>query len=300
MDTITAYENDINMQVEFLQNLQMQKPLDKKQQTKTMFCGMGDSLASAMLAESFSDFRARALDPLDLVKNKNLAQGKTVYFISISGNTISNIKAAKNAKSMAITKNTSSRLAKTCVGTIPLVYPDSKVLTSGSIGFLASMLACISLVFSFRIKNTKKLFFSAHAQAKKIPLKNKIYILGNQHTYPVAMYATAKMYEVLGADAHYERIEQFSHMGLFSAKKGDTVIIFEGKNKHNKKLSMQLKRLGLFVHNPSITSDKVSQVIFYTFVSQLVALNEAKRKNLKECYFVTEKKIRNASSALIY
>ena len=44
------------------------------------------------------------------------------------------------------------------------------------------------------------------------------------------MYCAAKFYEILGYDAHYSRIEQFSHMELFSAKKGDTVIIFEEKN----------------------------------------------------------------------
>jgi hypothetical protein len=114
------------------------------------------------------------------------------------------------------------------------------------------------------------------------------------------MYAAAKLYEVFGLDAHYERIEQFSHMGLFSAKKGDTVIIFEKTNKHNKQLSLELKRLGLSVFNPSTDSDEISQVVFYTFVSQLIALNQAKRKNLKDCYFITKKKIRNASSAMIY
>ena len=136
-------------------------------------------MASAMLAESFSDCRARALDPLDAIKNKNLLKGKCVYFVSISGNTISNIRAAKLAKNpTTITRNRNSRLARGCKRVIHLDYDDSQILTSGSVGFCASMLACISLVCGFKIKNVKMLFDSAKRQSK-IPLKNKVYVLGN-------------------------------------------------------------------------------------------------------------------------
>lgn len=299
MQTIPALEHDIMSQLDFLHGFKPQKQINPK---NALFCGSGDSLASSMMAESFSDYEARAIDPLDLAKNKNISKNKRVYFVSISGNTISNIRAARMAKkSTAITKNDAGKLAKMCQEVIMLNYNDSKTLTSGSISFLASMLTCISLVYRFRIKNAKKLFLSAQDQARKISLKNKVYFLGNQYTYPLAMYAAAKLHEVLGLDAHYEQIEQFSHMGLFSAKRGDTVIIFEHDSQYNKQLTLRLKKLGLLVHNPSLKSnDKISQVVFYTFVSQLVALNDAKRKRLTDCYFITEKKIRNVSSSMIY
>lgn len=299
MRTIPALERDIVSQLEFLRDFKPQSPIDPK---NALFCGSGDSLASSMMAERFSDYLARAVDPLDLAKNRNLSKNKHVYFVSISGSTVSNIMAAKTVKkSTAITKNDASRLAKTCRDVIKLNYCDSKTLTSGSIGFLASMLACISMVCRFRVKDARNLFLSARAQARKIRLKNKTYFLGNQYTYPLAMYAAAKVQEILGLDAHHEQIEQFSHMGLFSAKRGDTVIIFEQNNLHNKHLASQLKKLGLHVHNPSIKQrDKISQVVFYTFVSQLVALNNAKSRRLEDCYFITEKKIRNVSSSMIY
>jgi len=299
MGTILAFERDIMSQLELLSSFKPQKPIDPK---TALFCGSGDSLAASMMAECFSDYSARAIDPLFLAENKNISKNKHVHFVSISGNTISNIRASKAAaRSTAITKNPASRLAKACGEVIKLDYNDSKTMTSGSISFLASMLACVSLVFRFKIKNPKKLFLSAQAQAKKMSLNNKVYFLGSQHTYPIAMYAAAKLHEVLGLDAHYERIEQFSHAGLFSAKRGDTIIIFDGKNKHGKRLASRLKKLGLSTHNPAIRSnDKVSQVIFYTFVSQFLALNAAKRKHLSDCYFITEKKIRNVSSSMIY
>ncbi|WP_042686116.1 sugar isomerase [Candidatus Nitrosotenuis chungbukensis] len=299
MRTILAFERDIESQLEFLDTFKPQKQINPK---GALFCGSGDSLASSMMAECFSDYQALAVDPLVLAKNKSISKNKHVYFVSISGNTISNIRAAKMVKkSTAITKNPTSNLAKACTDTIPLDYYDSGVMTSGSISFLASMLACMSLVFGFRVKNARKLFLSAKSQARKIALKNKVYFIGNQHTYPLCMYAAAKLHEVLGMDAHYDMIEQFSHAGLFSAKPGDTVIIFEGKNAHNACLVSQLKSLGLSVHTPSIKSgSKISQVIFYTFVSQVLALNGAKRKRLTDCYFITEKKIRNVSSSMIY
>lgn len=297
MNTVGAFENDIQLELDLLERFKPQKKIT----TNAVFCGSGDSLCAAMLAESFSDYAVRACDPLEFAKNPNLGSKKHAYFVSISGNTISNIKAARLAKSStAITKNPNSKLAKTCKNSIVLNYSDSGVLTAGSIGFLANVLTCLSLVFSFRISNAKKPYQSALTQTKKIKAKNMIYFLGNQYTYPIAMYASAKLGEVLGIDSHYEKIEQFSHMGLFSAKKGDTVIILEQKNTHNSALAKHLTKLGLHVYNPTISGDKINQILFYIFVSQILALTLARQKRIKECYFVSQKKTRAASSAMIY
>jgi len=114
------------------------------------------------------------------------------------------------------------------------------------------------------------------------------------------MYASAKLGEVLGMDSKYERIEQFSHMGLFTAKKGDTVIILEPKNKHNSSLKSNLKKLGLDVYVFDGPDDKTSQVLFYTFLVQFLALGLARKRNLGDCYFIVQKKTRAASSDMIY
>ena len=98
MNTIDAFEKDIELQVDFLKSFKKQKPISKSLQKNTLFTGSGDSLISSFLAESFSDGMIRAMDPLDLYKNKHLVKSKRVYFVSISGNTITNIKAAKLAK----------------------------------------------------------------------------------------------------------------------------------------------------------------------------------------------------------
>ncbi|MEM2785709.1 MAG: SIS domain-containing protein [Candidatus Nitrosotenuis sp.] len=301
MKTVAAFKADIFLQPKLLKEFKGVARLSDKTLKKCVFCGTGDSLAAAMLAEAFSEYRARSLDPLDVVKNKKLLKGRKAYFVSISGNTISNIKAAHMAQSAtAITKNQSSRLAKTCDNVIVLSYCDSGILTSGSIGFLSSALTCISLVKKFKIRNPQKLFNLAQLSAKKIIPKNRVFILGNQYTYPVALYGAAKMYEILGHDAHYERIEQFSHMSMFCARQGDTVIILEQKNKHTTRLARYLTKLGLNVFHPSISTNQIDQVVFYTFVLQLVTLNAATKLRLSDCHFVTSKKIRDASSAMIY
>lgn len=302
MKTIEAYEKDIQIQSEFLKKFKKQKPLSENQQKNTIFTGSGDSLASAMLAESFSNFRVKSIDPLDLLKNKCLSKNKTVYFVSISGKTISNIKVAKTAKKpVAITSNSTSKLAKTCTNIILLKSPNSDVFTAGSISFLDSALTCISLVKKIVIPNNSKIFKKAFADAKKSKFSNRIFILGNFITYPLAMYCAAKFYEILGHDVHFERIEQFSHMELFSAKKDDTVIIFEEKNFHNVFLVKNLKKIGLNVIHPNFKSkNKISQILYYIFFSQLLPLFEAKKRGQLDCHFVLSKKLRSVSDNMIY
>jgi len=302
MRTIEAYENDVKMQPKFLNNFKKQSPISKNLQENIIFTGSGDSLASAMLAEAFSNFKVKSMDPLDLLKNKPITKNKTVYFVSISGNTLSNIKVTKTTKkSIAITSKPESRLAKACDESIILQSPNSDVFTAGSISFLESALTCISLVCPIKIPKNDNIYMKAFSQAKKSKLRNRIFVLGNMHTFPIAMYCAAKLYELLGYDAHYERIEQFSHMELFSTKKGDTVIIFEEKNSHNVQLVKNLKHVGMNVISPNMDfGNKISQMIFYTYFSQLLPLFEAKKLGKIDCNFVLSKNLRKVSDNMIY
>ena len=227
---------------------------------------------------------------------------RDVYIVSVSGRTISNIRVARLARrSFAITSNPKSRLAGACTGVIPLTFPNSDAVTAGSISFLDSALTCISLVCECKMPDARGIFRRASALAKKIRLQNRVFFLGNLHTYPVAMYAAAKLYELLGAQASYERLEQFSHMGLFSAKRGDTVVILEEKTAHAARLVRTMRRIGLHVIHPDPKSgDKMRQFLFFTFLSQLVPLNEARRRGMRDCHFVTAKKLRGASDDMIY
>jgi fructoselysine-6-P-deglycase FrlB-like protein len=300
MNSIEAYERDIHLQLDFLKSFRKQKTLSANQQKNILFSGSGDSLVSSLLAESFSGGVVKAMDPLDLYRNKELVKSKHVYLVSISGNTITNIKVARIAKkAIAITSRPQSRLANASDRIIPLVSPNSGIFTAGSISFLESALTCISLVKNIQIPKVT-LFAKADSFAKKAKISKRIFVLGNLYTFPLAMYCAAKFYEILGYDVHYSRIEQFSHMELFSAKKRDTVIIFDEKNSHTKQLGNNLKKIGINVIHPDIPSEKLSQIIYCTFFSQLVPLYEAKKKRKKECHFVTAKEIRKVSNQMIY
>ena len=302
MNTIEAFEKDIILQKNFITKFKPQKLLSNKLKKLIIFCGTGDSFVAALLAEAFSNFLVRAFDPLDLIKNTNITVNKKIFFISISGNTSSNIKLARTVKhSVAITTNPKSKLGTSTSHTITLNYPSSGIFTAGSIGFLASALTCISLVTKFSLKKIEILFLDAQKKSKKIKLSGKIFVLGNMHTFPISMYFVAKLYEVLGLNAQYERIEQFSHMGLFSAKKGDTVIIFDENSNYNAKLKKTFIKAGLkVIHLTPNTKNKIKQICYYIFLSQFISLFHAKRVNQKQCYFVNAKKLRDASSEMIY
>ena len=301
VNTVQAYRKDIELQIDFLKLFRKQKPVSENLQKNTIFSGSGDSLVSSKLAEVFSKGLVRAFDPLDLYRNKSLAKSKHVFFVSISGNTITNIKVAKIAKkSTAITAKDQSRLAKASDEMILLSAPNHDVFTAGSISFLESALTCISLVRNFKMPDYENIFMSAKLAAKKAKVSKRIYVLGNMFTFPLAMYCAAKFYEVMGYDVHYARIEQFSHMELFSAKKGDSVMIFEEKNSHNVQLAKNLKKVGINVIHPDVPTEKISQMLYCTFFSQLVSLFEAQRKSKRDCHFVTAKTIRNVSNTMIY
>lgn len=302
MLTLESYEKDIFTQPEFLNSFCPKKPIPLKQQKNVIFSGAGDSFVSAMLAEVFSNYLVKSFDPLDLLKSKTLTKNKTIYFVSISGNTVSNIKVAKMIKnSIAITSKPQSRLANACNASIILTSPNSDVFTAGSLSFLESALTCISLVTPLSIPNDSRIFRKALSDAKKSKFGKRIFVLGSMHTFPIAMYCAAKFYEILGYDVHFERIEQFSHMELFSVKKDDTVIIFEEKNSHNKQLVKNLKNLGLHVLHPTFGSkNKISQLLYYTYFSQLLPLFEAKKRRQKDCHFILSKKLRNVSDKMIY
>jgi len=302
MNTITALEEDIKLQENFIKKFTPQKPFSKNYQKRMVFCGTGDSFAAALLAEAFSNFLVRTFDPLDLLKNRSIAKNNTVFLVSISGNTSTNIKLAKLFNhSVAVTANPKSKLSMSSGKTITLNYPSSNVFTSGSIGFLASALTCISLVTKFSTKKVSSMFLEAKKISKRVKLSGKVFILGNLHTFPISMYFAAKLYEVLGIVAQYEHIEQFSHMGLFSAKKGDTVFIFDENSPYNTKLKQNLTNVGMNVIHPTTnTKDKIAQICFYTFLSQFVSLLYAKKFNQKQCYFVIAKNLRDASSKMIY
>ena len=308
MNTIEAYEQEIRFQISdlprFLHESKIKK-LNVKDQERCIFTGTGDSFAAAMVAEFASNNKVRCIDPSNICLNPSIAKAKLLYALSISGNTKANVEAVKSARkhaarTIAITANRESKLAKICKEVIELKFKNVGMLTAGSISFTASMLACLSLVRNVTITDAERLFNSAESDADGIKLNGNVYVLGNWITYPLAIYGCAKMYEIFGMKAQHVMLEQFCHMQLFSVKEYDTILMLSNEDKA-KELSAKLVNDG---YNSHIFEPKgktlEDNLLYYAFLLQLIVLNNAKRLQLKECYFITNNKLRDISSSLIY
>jgi len=111
MNTVDAFEQDILYQPDFLRSFEPPKPMSERMQKRSVFCGSGDSLSAAMLAESFSGHLVRSSDPLDIIQDGRIVKDRRLYLVSVSGNTVSNIRAARTAASVAVTAAPGSPVA---------------------------------------------------------------------------------------------------------------------------------------------------------------------------------------------
>ena len=299
--SMDAYRKDLGRQHTEIKNFVAPEPLSDINIRKTVFTGSGDSLAAAMLAEALSDYSSLAVDPLEILRNPQIVKNKNLYVISISGRTITNIRLLQKRISIhttAITANKDSELAKLADNTIPLEFPSSDILTAGSISFLNSALVCMSLIRPLNLDNAVQIMKRAQRDACNLRQKGRTFFVGNQHTFPIAMYAAAKTYEIRGTYANYSRTEQFAHMELFSAKRGDTVILFENSNKQNSILSESLNSEGIrcTVTDPN-TSDPVESILYHVAYAQYLPLNDTEHNDV---YFMKEDTLRGISDAAIY
>lgn len=317
MGSMAAYIRDIRRQAEAADGFEAPAVLSDTEQRKAVFTGSGDSLAAAMLAEAFSDYKARALDPQEIGRNPATIRGKTVYVISVSGRTVANVELARKHDVVAITAAADGALAGAARRVIPLSFPNSDTLTAGSISFLNSALVCLSLVRPAAPRRTGRILEWAHRDAAAGPTAETTYFVGNQHTFPVAMYAAAKTYEVLGGRAHYTRTEQFAHMELFSIRPGDAVVFFD-QAARVKNMAEALDAMGVAcaIVDPRLP-DPVSDILYMTFYAQALPLNgtgggdagvSVGRRGISwrwpksggEVYFMEADALRGISDAAIY
>ena len=259
------------------------------------------------------------MDPSDVLRNPRLAAGlHRLYLVSVSGNTIANIRAAREFSevAVAITASPNSRLAAASkAGVMPVEFSRAgDAATAGSASFVLSAIACVSLVCDIRgaIRDVSETFERARLDASEIRVEGSLYMLGDLLTYPLAMYGAAKFYEVLGYDARYVRTEQFSHMELFSARRGDTVLFLEVPGARTYGLLDTLGEAGINAVIPGSmrgaapgakgadAESDFSHALYCAFLTQMMALNMADRRNLEECHFVDARTMRHASNASIY
>lgn len=296
MGSMSAYREDLQRQSTALSSYLGPAPIRDIDQT--IFTGSGDSLAAAMLAESLSEYQARAIDPLEICRNPTIIQNRLLHIVSVSGRTATNIQLAERHPCVAITANPDSPLADAATHTIPLQFPNSDTLTAGSISFLNSALVCMSLVRPLNLDNAVHMLKCGAQDARGVSIPGRVFFVGNQHTFPIAMYAAAKMYEIRGSDAHYCRLEQFYHMELFSARPGDTVVLFDDAESHAGHLDA-LRTEGIpYITTGSGLTDVFDSIIYHISYAQHLPLYGM--EDQPEVYFMEAASLRGVSDAAIY
>ena len=275
----------------------------------SILVGAGDSYSAALCASHLSRLDSAVLDPYELAASPRLASSRTVLLTSVSGRTRSNIAAARAVRGIAkerigVTSDGDSPLAKEVdrIILLPFDYrPRSPGMTSFvlSLAFLSRLLA-VRLGFDFgRACSASKRI------SRRLALSGKgsTFFLGNRAFYAVSMYAAAKLYEFFGASARCQRLEEFSHMELFSLRRNDAVNIFGGSDplKVGRSLARALRAEGYVTGLvPAASRSEAEDVFRAVFATQFAVLSWVRETRTKRPYLLDAKKKLAVSESMIY
>jgi fructoselysine-6-P-deglycase FrlB-like protein len=275
-----------------------------------VFAGSGDSYAAAVFAQELSLGEAVASDPYELLTNISRIRGKNLVIISVSGRTKTNIELARKAKRMAsetiaVTANPESRLAKECDQILQLKYRTTGILTSGTVSFTTSLLACALLLGSLpRTVQIKTALTDATRWATNLKQASERSFLftGAGVNYALSLYGAAKINEVLGAKAEAVYPEQLGHAKLFTIdKKRDAVVCISSRRDRVMETYELLRKHGfqnsiLAVRETHVVNRSLKIAVYL----QRLALALVKERGMKECTFLADKKRLSLSNRLIY
>lgn len=275
----------------------------------SLFVGAGDSFAASSIACYLSSMKHSAFDPYELAAAPELANGRTVHFVSISGKTTSNLAAAKAVEGaakerVAITANPRAKLLAVTERAILVPYRYVP-RTPGTLSFSLSLLALLRLAAGDLECNFDRVHARARREADKLLFSEKgvTYFLGNGASFPASLYSALKMYEILGGRAQATMLEEFNHAGLFALKKQDAVNIscaFDPLNL-GQRLCGALRSNGFRAATiPPFGSNPWEQVFHFIFLSQFAILRRAKFEGLSRPRFVDASGSLAISDSLIY
>jgi fructoselysine-6-P-deglycase FrlB-like protein len=282
----------------------------KLQPSTLIFAGSGDSYAAAVFAQELSQGESAASDPYELLTNIKRIRGKNLVIISVSGRTKTNVELARKAKRMAketiaVTANPESPLAKECEQTLHLKYRTTGILTSGTVSFTTSLLACALLLGSLpRTVQIKTALTDAARWATNLKQTSEGSFLftGSEVNYALSLYGAAKINEVVGAKAEAVYPEQLGHAKLFTIdKKRDAIVCTSsGRDlamKTHELLHESGFRSSILVIPESHVVNRSLKIAIYL---QRLALAMAKKRRMTECAFLADKKRLALSNRLIY
>lgn len=312
MNSIEAMYREIESQSSILTSLRLPRMEGVKD---CIFVGSGDSFVAGLISSYVSGFRSLCLTPQDIIAHPQIAKGRHVFFVSVSGNTIANIRGASALKARhvpvtAITMNVNSLLAKECRDVIEIDVPRSPVVTSGTLTFTASAIICLSLISN--ITNTA-LIPKIYEKCKKnyqiyddIAFNGEVHVvLGDDLLYPCAIYGKLKINEIFGFPSVAYSLDEFFHASLFGTRASDSILVLETKEIRQKRkkntISELLSKIRLKNVSLSCGSKSVFETIFTSiFLQQLIFVNQARKMGINECSFLKNKRYLSISSKMIY
>src|SRR2546425_977171 len=275
-----------------------------------IFVGSGDSYAAVFFAQELSHGQAVASDPYELLMNIGRTKGKNLVIVSVSGRTRTNIELARKAKGIAakriaITANTVSPLAKECDETLQLNYRSTGILTSGTVSFTTSLLACAFLLGKLpgTVQAKTTLTDTVHLGTKlEQASEGSFLFIGSGVDYALSLYGAAKINEVLGAKAEAVYPEQLGHANLFSIdRKGDFIVCISSGRDKAREIHELLRTNGFHDSILAILeSNSVNRSLKIAIYLQQLALTLAKKRRIRECSFLADRKRRDLSSKMIY
>ncbi len=314
MSSLDAMKRGIESQprnlLKYCEELQRQRvehaPLDP---TRTIFTGSGDSYSAALLASELSGGVSPVFDPYELSKKPWLARGKRIIIISVSGKTKTNVDLAKKLKAragavVAVTSDPRSPLALNCNDTILLSYQQD-VPTAGTSSYTSSLLGC-----AFLLGELPKMAYLSKALALawnwtetvKMPIPTAVTVVGSGLEFAIGYYGGLKFNEVLGLPATCKYPEEFGHSFLFSVKKTDALVCMNPDHDRKTQAVLQVLRGSDFrpLRMQSQSADPLLRCFGLAFRFQCLAYVLARKKGLKDCAYISDKKRLATSSKMIY
>jgi len=311
--SIQAMAEEISNQTQDLPRFasQLRKThLLKLEPSTLIFAGSGDSYTAAVFAQELSQGESIASDPYELLTNIRRIRGKNLVIISVSGRTKTNLELARKAKgistsTIAITANPESPLAGECDDILQLRYRATGMLTSGTISFTTSLLACALLLRSLprtvQVK-TPPIDTARFATNLKQAGKGAFVFTGSGVNYALSLYGAAKINEVLGTKAEAAYPEQLGHAKLFTIDKERDAIVCISSGRDKAMKTHELLRKDGFQSSILAFPDShvVNRSLRITIYLQQLALSLARRKGAEECAFLSDKNRLNLSNSMIY
>jgi fructoselysine-6-P-deglycase FrlB-like protein len=189
-----------------------------------------------------------------------------------------------------------------------LNYKDSGKATAGTLSFTASLLSCYSVATGKQLEESiSQLYALASNEVSRYfdcydPVGKSLIFVGEGLQYATSLYACMKQYEVLGSRSLCFELEEFCHSPIFGIQTGSDQVIIFGMSDLSERLLHLLQQAGVtaWLLKSDLPSTSLGAALFGSFFAQVFTLRLAERSGLEECYFVSNKKLLEVSSSMIY